>query len=162
MIPVNMRRFALLTLLFTALSILSLPLFGEGREGSAGKSVKDGGAGETVVFAPMAGPGKRVSMGNGYYLIYGFDKTPKLGTVIMKVEIFTKEGKKDTSFDLKGDAGMPSMRGAHETGDKAFALSKKGDYLLPVNIVMPGDWEIRLTVAKDGKVIMRGRTNFDV
>jgi hypothetical protein len=54
------------------------------------------------------------------------------------------------------------MGGAHETGDKAFTLSNKGDYLLPINIVMPGDWEIRLTVLKEGKVIFRGRYNFNV
>ena len=95
-------------------------------------------------------------------MIYGFDKKPKLGTVIMKVEIFTAEGKKDTSLEAKADAGMPSMKGAHETGDRAFTVSKKGDYLLPIPIVMPGDWEIRLTISKEGKVIFRGRYNFDV
>jgi hypothetical protein len=113
-------------------------------------------------FAPMPGPGKKVPLAGDHYLIYGFDKAPKLGTVIMKVEIFTKDGKKDTSFEVKADAGMPSMKGAHETGERPFQLSKKGDYLLPVNIVMPGDWEIRVTVAKGGKPIFKGRYNFDV
>ncbi len=95
-------------------------------------------------------------------MIYGFDKKPKLGTLIIKVEIFTRDGKKDTSVEVKADSGMPSMRGAHETGEKPFQLSKKGDYLLPINIVMPGDWEISLTVMKSGKVLFRGKYNFDV
>jgi hypothetical protein len=103
-----------------------------------------------------------VPIGNGYYLIYGFDKRPKLGTVIMKVEIFDVGGRKNTSHQVKADAGMPSMSGAHETGDRAFTLSKKGDYLLPINIVMPGDWEVRITVIKDGNPIFLGRYNFDV
>jgi hypothetical protein len=110
----------------------------------------------------MPGPGKKVPIEGGYYLMYGFDKKPKLGTVIMKVEIFTGEGKKDTSLEAKADAGMPSMKGAHETGDRHFTVSKKGDYLLPISIVMPGDWEIRLTLLKEGRVIFRGRYNFDV
>ena len=110
----------------------------------------------------MPDPGKKVPVGSGYYIIYGFDKKPKLGTVIMKVEVFTDEGAKDTSLEIKADAGMPSMRGAHETGERAFVISKKGDYLLPVSVVMPGDWEIRIAVSKDGKVIFRGRYNFDV
>ncbi len=110
----------------------------------------------------MPEPGKKVAIGSDRYIIYGFDKKPKLGTVIMKVQVFTKEGKKDTSLEVKADAGMPSMRGAHETGDRPFTLSNKGDYLLPINIVMPGDWEIRLTLLKEGKVIFRGRYNFDV
>jgi hypothetical protein len=54
------------------------------------------------------------------------------------------------------------MRGAHETGDRYFKLSRNGDYLLPIDIVMPGDWEIRLTILKDGKVIFRGSYQFDV
>jgi hypothetical protein len=120
------------------------------------------GAQQKPVFLPMPDPGKKVTIGNGYYLIYGFDKRPKLGTVIMKLEVFTGDGKKDTALEIKGDAGMPSMSGAHETGDRAFTLSKKGDYLLPISIVMPGNWEIRLTVVKEGKVIFRGRHNFDV
>ncbi len=114
------------------------------------------------LFNSMQAPGKKIPMGNGHYLIYGFDKKPKLGMVIMKVEIFDSQGKKDTSFQVKGDSGMPSMKGAHETGEQAFTLSKKGDYLLPINIVMPGDWEVRITVMKDGKVVLRGRYDFDV
>ncbi len=110
----------------------------------------------------MLSPGEKVPIGGGSYLVYGFDKPLKMGTVIMKVEIFTGEGKKDTSLEVKADADMPSMRGAHGTGDRAFKLSKKGDYLLPISIVMPGDWEIRLTVVKEGKVIFRGRYDFNV
>lgn len=126
------------------------------------KNTQGAGGMNKPFFAPMADPGKKVAIGNGYYLIYGFDKKPKLGTVVMKVEIFTAEGKKDTSLQIKADAGMPSMSGAHETGDKPFVLSRKGDYLLPVSIVMPGDWEVRFTVMKEGKVLFRGRYNFDV
>ncbi len=111
---------------------------------------------------PMPVPGKKVPIGSEHYLVYGFDKKPKLGTVIMKVEVFTQDGKKDTSFEVKADAGMPSMKGAHETGDRAFSLSKKGDYLLPINIVMPGDWEIRLTLLKEGKVRFRGSYQFNI
>jgi hypothetical protein len=85
-----------------------------------------------------------------------------MGTLIMKVEIFIQEEKKDTSIEVKADAGMPSMKGAHETGEQPFKLSKKGDYLLPINIVMPGDWEIRLTLLKEGKVIFRGSYQFNV
>ena len=46
--------------------------------------------------------------------------------------------------------------------DLPAQAAKKGDYLLPINIVMPGDWEVRLTVLKEGKVIFRGSYQFDV
>ena len=158
---IHMRKYFFF-ILFFILSFYSLPLYGADHMGHGSTTAKDAGVAQKPVFAPMPDPGKKVPIGNGYYLIYGFDKKPKMGTVIMKVEVFTAEGKKDTTFEMKADAGMPSMGGAHETGDKAFTLSNKGDYLLPINIVMPGDWEIRLTVSKEGKVIFRGRYNFNV
>lgn len=148
-------------LLAALIALLPLCLQGENPKSSKSMSTKESAVQEQA-YAPMPDPGKKVPMGGGYYLIYGFDKKPKLGTVIMKVEIFSGEGKKETSMEAKADAGMPSMRGAHETGEQAFKLSKKGDYLLPISIVMPGGWEIKVTVAKEGKVIFRGRYNFDV
>jgi hypothetical protein len=159
---ISMKRIIFFVLFSLVLSLTAPPLHGENREAQKSKSMKEGGAQQGSVFSPMAEPGKKVPIGNGFYLIYGFDKRPKLGTVIMKVEIFTSEGKKDTSFQASADVGMPSMKGAHESGDRPFTLSKKGDYLLPLSIVMPGDWEIRLTISKDGKILLRGRYNFDV
>jgi hypothetical protein len=147
-------------LCFSMISILLLPLAAQSQHGSKSKSGTDSSA--ASAYPSMPGPGKKVPIGNDQYLIYGFDKKPKLGTVIMKVEIFAKEGKKDTSFEVKGDSGMPSMKGAHESGEQPFKLSQKGDYLLPINIVMPGGWEIRLTLLKDGKVIFKGSHQFDV
>ncbi len=138
------------------------PLYGANHQGHKSESAKDASMGHMEEYAPMPAAGKKVPIGAGYYLIYGFDKKPKMGTAIMKVEIFTSEGKKDTSFEVKADAGMPSMKGAHETGEHPFSLSKKGDYLLPINFVMPGEWEIKLSVAKTGKVVFRGACRIDV
>jgi hypothetical protein len=147
---INVKRFIFFILL--PLAVL-LPLMHQ--------NAYAGVEGESA-YPAMSEPGKKVQIGSNYYMIFGFDKKPKLGTVIMKVEIFTKDGKKDTSFEVKGEADMPSMRGAHATGERPFVLSKKGDYLLPINIVMPGDWEIKLVVIKDGKVVARGKYNFNV
>ena len=159
-----MKKRFLIILFLMAISLASLPLDAESQHGQKSKPSGSAtpAAEQTPAYPSMPGPGKKVPIGNDQYLKYGFDKKPKLGTVIMKVEIFTREGEKDTSIEVKADAGMPSMKGAHETGDRPFKLSKKGDYLLPINIVMPGDWEIRLTLLRDGKVIFRGSYQFDV
>ena len=140
---------------------LSCPALHAGSQEKHQKKGDAGGAVQSPVFAAMPGTGKKVPIGNGAYLIYGFDKKPKMGTVIMKVETYAPDGKRDTSLELLGDSGMPSMRGAHETGDQPFKLSRKGEYLLPVNIAMPGDLEIRVTIKKGGKVIFRGSHKFD-
>lgn len=113
-------------------------------------------------LAEMPAPGEKVPLPDGRYLVYGFVTKPKLGSVIMKVQLFTGDGQRDTSLEVTADAGMPSMRGAHETGDRPFQRSRKGDYLLPIPIVMPGDWEVRFTVRKDGRVIYWGRYGFAV
>lgn len=115
-----------------------------------------------TVYQALPKPGAKVPIDASHYFIYGFDKPPKIGMAIMRVEVFTRDGKRDTSFVVKGDADMPSMRGAHSTGDKDFSLSAKGVYLLPVRLVMPGDWEIRFTFVKDGKVVFRGAYLFDI
>lgn len=113
-------------------------------------------------YAKLPKPGEKVSLGADHYFTYGFDRQPKMGQVVMKVEIFTRDGKRDTSFTVKGDMDMPSMRGAHSTGEKAFSKSNKGYYLLPASIVMPGDWEFRFTFEKDGKTVLLGAYLFDV
>jgi hypothetical protein len=157
---------SLLILFFLAISLQ--PLLVQGGELKGEKAAKGtepsalSHTEETPVYLSMLSPGKKVPIGSGHYLIYGFDKKPKLGTIIMKIEIYTQDGNKDTSFEILGDSGMPSMKGAHETGEQLFKLSNKGAYLLPVNIVMPGDWEIRITIKKDGKVLFRGSHQFDV
>jgi len=57
---------------------------------------------------------------------------------------------------------MPSMGRTHDSGEVLFKLNKKGDYLLPVNIVMPGEWEVKLSFSKDKRVIYRGSFKFNV
>lgn len=162
------RRSLIISLGVFALAFPCLPLHAGNHEHEGQRTKADAGAtgghmaGPAPAFGAMPGPGRKVPIGNGGHLIYGFDQKPKMGVVIMKVEVYAADGKRDTSLEVLADSGMPSMRGAHETGDQPFKLSKKGDYLLPVNIVMPGDWEIRLTVRKGGKVIFRGSHRFDV
>ena len=115
-----------------------------------------------VTYQKLPKQGEKVNIDADHYFTFGFDKPPKLGAAIMKVEIFTRDGKRDTSYGVKGDADMPSMRGAHSSGDKDFSLSTKGVYLLPVQISMPGDWEIRFTFVKSGKTVFRGAYRFDL
>ena len=117
---------------------------------------------EKTVCQSLPKAGSKVSLGKDHYFTFGFVQPPKLGNAILRVEVFTLDGKPDRSFALQGDADMPSMRGAHSSGPKPFALSKKGAYLLPVQLVMPGDWEIRLTFEKHGTTVFRGAYLFDL
>jgi hypothetical protein len=113
-------------------------------------------------YEPLPAAGDKCPIGNDYYFKYSFDKKPQLGTVILKIELFNKDGQQETGLKIIGDSGMPSMKGHHDSGDVAFQLNKKGDYLLPVNVVMPGDWEVRLKFIKGDQVIYRGSIRFDI
>jgi hypothetical protein len=71
-----------------------------------------------------------------------------MGMIVVKVKLFDKSGARTTELGISGRADMPTMRGAHDSGDIAFKLNRKGDYLMPVNVVMPGGWEVRLVFTR--------------
>jgi len=110
----------------------------------------------------LLAPGKKNWIGDAVYFIYKPNEKPKMGTIILKVQVFNKSGEKDKSFIVKGQFDMPSMAGAHDSGLLTFALNKAGNYLLPLSIVMPGEWELRLTFIKGDRTVFRGRTKFSV
>jgi len=114
------------------------------------------------IYNPLPGYGKKCWIGEDCYFVYKFDKTPKIGTTILKIQLFDKNGKRNTNLNIIGNYGMPSMGSAHDSGEQPFKLNKKGDYLLPVDVVMPGEWEVKLTFIKDKKVIYRGKFRFNV
>lgn len=113
-------------------------------------------------FKDLPKAGQKCWIGEVNYFVYEFDRTPKMGTVILKVQVFDKDGKQVSDLDITGRSDMPSMRGAHDSGEVAFKLNKKGDYLLPLNIVMPGGWEVLVTFSRSKIVVFRGRVTFDV
>ena len=114
------------------------------------------------VYDPMPGPGKKAQIGKDFTAVYSFDKKPQMGMVILRLEVYDKDGKKDTSLKIMGDLDMPSMKGAHATGSKALQLNKKGDYLMALQLVMPGEWEVQLEFIKDQTVFYRGSIKFHV
>jgi hypothetical protein len=118
--------------------------------------------GQEPVFQDLPKSGKKCWIGEVNYFTWEFDKTPKMGTAILIVKLYDKDGKRVSDLAVTGRSDMPSMRGAHDSGEVAFKTNKAGDYLLPVSIVMPGDWEVLLTFSRNGIVIFRGRIAFDV
>jgi YHS domain-containing protein len=130
------------------------------------KSCKDKFAADPEAFLnkyqEMAGPKKKCWIGEDTYCVYRFVDPPKLGTAILKIEVFDKDGRRVTDLRIIGRSDMPSMSGAHDSGEVAFKLNKKGDYLLPVNIVMAGEWEVRLHFMKGTDIIYRGSIKFHV
>ena len=115
-----------------------------------------------ITWKPIAGPGKKCPLGGGFYFTFRFSETPKMGTTILKIQVFDRQGKQTAPFALRGRTDMPMMRGAHDSGEQDFKLNRKNDYLLPVNIAMPGEWEIKVTFLKAEEPFFFGSIRFDV
>lgn len=84
---------------------------------------------------------------------YNFSKKPKIGSIVLKISL---ENKKSDNIKIIGSYGMPSMPGSHDSGDKEFYVNNKGDFLLPIDFVMPGEWKINLIIKSNNKEIYNG------
>jgi hypothetical protein len=144
------------------LSALAWPAPGSPAPVAAGTKGPAVSAEGTPVFRPLPGPKKKNWIDDTAYFTYEFNEKPKMGMVILKLQVFTKKGDKIAPFAIQGRSDMPAMRGAHDSGDLDFKLSRRNDYLLPLNIVMPGDWEVRLTFYKGEKPVFYGSLTFHV
>jgi len=116
----------------------------------------------TVEFPELPSSGKKCRIDDEFYFTYEFTEKPRMGTAILRVQIFDGARNRSTAFSIIGRSDMPSMAGAHDSGDQEFKLNRKGDYLLPVNIVMPGEWEIKLTFQRGETIAFRGAFRFNV
>src|SRR3972149_4655080 len=72
-----------------------------------------GQAGEPV-FENLPKSGKKCWIGEVNYFTWEFDKAPKMGTSILIIKLFDKDGKRVTDLQITGRSDMPSMRGAHD------------------------------------------------
>ena len=107
-------------------------------------------------------PGERFAVSDGIYGKWEFNQKPQIGMVILKIQLFDKNDVKISTLAITGDSGMPSMSGHHDSGDVPFKLNKAQNYLLPVNVVMPGDWQVKLIFSQGEKVLLRAAIRFDV
>jgi hypothetical protein len=116
----------------------------------------------TVEYPELLSSGKKCRIDDDFYFIYEFTEKPRMGTAILRIQVFDNDRNRSMAFTVLGRSDMPSMTGAHDSGDQEFKLNKKGDYLLPVNIVMPGKWEIKLTFKRGETTVVRGAFRFNV
>ena len=134
-----------------------LIICGYGCTGKSNESTVKDIAGEM-----LPGPENKIKINEDMYFVYKFDKKPALGNAVLKIEVFNSKNLKVTDLIITGDSGMPSMGSAHDSGAIKFSLNKYGNYLLPLNIVMPGEWVVKLQFVRDNITIFRGKIRFNV
>jgi hypothetical protein len=110
----------------------------------------------------LASSGQSIKIDEQYSFTYSFDSKPKLGTSILKVEILDSTQKKVTPFDIYTESDMPEMKGMHGSGLKKLLLNQKGSYLIPLDFVMPGVWEIKITMKKDEQEVFSGVVKIEI
>jgi hypothetical protein len=86
--------------------------------------------------------------GNDYILTYEWPEKPKVGSYTLKVNLTDRAGAPVEDADVVLSYDMPSMRGSHATTE-TMKRNARGDYLLPIHFVMPGDWEIVVSALRD-------------
>lgn len=101
-------------------------------------------------------------LGTDYYFIYKLNQRPQIGTIILKVQIFDKNDHKVTPFKLTGFKSMSTMGGMQDAGAQTFQMNKKNDYLLPIDLVMPGDWQTKLVFYKGKTEYARAKINLHI
>ena len=107
-------------------------------------------------------PGERFAVNDDIHGKWEFSQKPQIGMVILKVQLFDRNDRKISTLSIAGDSGMPSMPGHHDSGEVPFKLNKARNYLLPINVVMPGDWQVKLIFKQGDKVLLRAAIRFDV
>ena len=90
-----------------------------------------------------------ITLGNDYFLKYDWPEKPKMGSYTLRVNLVDRAGAPVEGAEVVVSYDMPSMRGAHDTTE-TMKQNARGDYLLPIHFVMPGDWEIIVSAVKDG------------
>ena len=149
-------------LLITTIALMFLPLFsqpcGSCTKGQATKPAYTAPTARQIIVAPR----RAHWISNDYYITYEWNKKPKIGHFILLVRAFDKDKKPVTNLDFTADAYMPSMKGAHDTGDVKMQLNKKNQYAVPVHFMMLGDWEIHLKVTLNGKQVGSAFIKLDI
>ena len=131
--------------------------------GSASGSAGDSLGPEGTTYAKLPGFNKKVQLGDGRYFTYRFNKRPQVGTLSLIVKVYDKSGRQVKPYRVTAQYDMPSMKGAHDSGPQALRLNRLGDYLLPVSIVMRGEWEVKLVFSdKEGNPAYRGSFTFKI
>jgi len=100
---------------------------------------------------PGAARAAAIEASKQYVLKYEWPEKPKVGSCTLKVKLL-KSGTPVREAEVTVSYDMPSMRGTHMTNEN-MKQNDKGDFLLPINFAIAGDWEIVVLAYKDGKVI---------
>ena len=90
-----------------------------------------------------------------YILKYEWPEKPKMGTYTLKANFVDKAGNTVEDVDIIVNYSMPTCGTHSKPKIETMKQNDRGDYLLPMNFVMRGDWEIILSAQKNEQEILK-------
>jgi hypothetical protein len=117
---------------------------------------------QNSVLPTLLKEGQKIVINDSYSFKYNFAEKPKMGQSVLKIQVLDADEKINNNLKISATYDMPSMRGGHATTVDSIQKNKKGVYLLPVNFVMQGGWEIVLTFKDADKNIFVGVINVEI
>jgi hypothetical protein len=107
-----------------------------------------------AAFALLAGTAcskgekEGIAVSGEYTIKYAWPKKPDVGFSTLKVNLFDKEGKPVEDAAIAARYAMLTMSCCAGVTD-AMKRNNKGDFLIPLQFTMRGEWEITLSITKD-------------
>jgi hypothetical protein len=105
--------------------------------------------------------GKKTPLNENYSFVFSFVDKPKMGSTILRIEIFDKQNNKVDNFVVDAAVDMPSMRG-HHGSQKTITANASKNYVAPIDFMMRGEWEIALTFKEAHTVVSVGILNLSI
>ena len=154
-----MKQIIAITLLLFAL----VPIFAQTHCGSctAGKSATVTEKAEATPIV-LSNPNKAQWISKDYYILYDWNKKPKIGTSILSIKVFDKSKKPVTDLAITADVNNTSQKDTKATGDIALKPNKKDEFIIPVNFLSQGNWEILLKFAKGDKALSNAAIRVEI
>ncbi len=106
--------------------------------------------------------GKKNRIGDKVFFTFKPGEKPKVGSFNIRVQVIDKSPKKDKAWTLKGAVSLAGQAVPADAAFKPFDPKKARLYVLPLTIGKPGQWEFRMIILRDGKVVYRGLAKFAI
>lgn len=112
--------------------------------------------------AVLTRAGRKYQINQNLFIKFNWNQRPRIGNRILSVELLDSNNNKLTNLNVTANAYMPSMRGAHDTGDRPMQLNRNQRYSIPVHFMMLGDWEIEIKIRRGNALLGNAVVRLDI
>lgn len=97
------------------------------------------------------------SINDDYYVTYSWASRPRIGQNVLIVKLLDENRNQVQDLEISAVSSMPEMSCCPDSEEQFMRLNRNGDYLLPINFTMLGDWEVILSFWQDEEFVTNAR-----